>query len=166
MTHCAKYQLNYYVKTLVDRKLHNIHGKIIKECIKRNLIPFNLGIGYNTQTNKKELIMPQSWISATLENYKKHINKISLTSSSLKKDFFACLVSTNEDFIDWFKLRMGDFENLNENINKGNYKLNGIQLIVNLSDKDKNLLKFDKEKIHPELINNKFSQFINNSSII
>ena len=98
--------------------------------------------------------------------YKKHINKISLTSSSLKKDFFACLVSTNEDFIDWFKLRMGDFENLNENINKGNYKLNGIQLIVNLSDKDKNLLKFDKEKIHPELINNKFSQFINNSSII
>ena len=31
--HCANYQLNYYVTTLVDRKLHNIHGKIIKECI-------------------------------------------------------------------------------------------------------------------------------------
>ena len=33
MTHCANYQLNYYVTTLVDRKLHNIHGKVIKECI-------------------------------------------------------------------------------------------------------------------------------------
>ena len=25
--------MNFYVTTLVDRKLHNIHGKIIKECI-------------------------------------------------------------------------------------------------------------------------------------
>jgi hypothetical protein len=33
VTHCANYQLNYYVTTLVDRKLHNIHGKVIKECI-------------------------------------------------------------------------------------------------------------------------------------
>ena len=98
--------------------------------------------------------------------YKKHINKINLSNLSLNKDFFACLISTNEDFIDWFKLRIGDFENLNENINKQNYTLDGIQLIVNLNSEDKNLLKFDKEKIHPELINNKFSEFINNSSFV
>ena len=98
--------------------------------------------------------------------YKKHINTINHIDPILRKDFFACLVSTNENFIDWFKLRIGDFEKLNETTDKGNYTLNGIQLIGNLNNEYKNLLKFDKEKIHPELINNKFSQFINNSIVI
>ena len=160
--------INYHYLIMSQQDL--LQNEVIEELLRERS---NYYVSQNKNPDFWILTSPEYIEDKNVKNklvnsnfYKKHINKISLTSSSLKKDFFACLVSTNEDFIDWFKLRMGDFENLNENINKGNYKLNGIQLIVNLSDKDKNLLKFDKEKIHPELINNKFSQFINNSSII
>ncbi len=160
--------INYHYLIMSQQDL--LQNEVIEELLRERS---NYYVSQNKNPDFWILTSPEYIEDKNVKNklansnfYKKHINKIGLANSSLKKDFFACLVSTNEDFIDWFKLRMGDFENLNENINKENYRLNGIQLIVNLNDKNKNLLKFDKEKIHPELINNKFSQFINNSSII
>ena len=46
---------------------------IKKLYLKNGLIPFGCGIGWNTQTKKKELILQLNWINATNENYKDFI---------------------------------------------------------------------------------------------
>ena len=160
--------INYHYLIMSQQDL--LQNQVIEELLRERS---NYYVSQNKNPDFWILTSPEYIENVNVKNkllnssfYKKHSNEISLISSSLKKDFFACLVSTNEDFIDWFKLRIGDFENLNENINKQNYKLDGIQLIIDSNSTNKNLLKFNKNKIHPELITNKFSQFINNSSMV
>ena len=160
--------INYHYLIMSQQDL--LQDQVIEELLRERS---NYYISQNKNPDFWILTSPEYIENKIVKNklinssfYKKHINKINLTNSSLTKDFFACLISTNKDFIDWFKLRIGDFENLNENIDKKNYRLDGIQLIINSSIENKNLLKFNKEKIHPELINKKFYEFINNSNFI
>ena len=160
--------INYHYLIMSQQDL--LQNQVIEELLRERS---NYYISQNKNPDFWILTSPEYIEDNNIKNkilnssfYKKHINEISVINSSLKRDFFACLVSTNKDFIDWFKLRLGDFENLSENINKENYRLDGIQLTINSNSNNINLLKFNKEKIHPELVNNKFSQFINNSNII
>ena len=50
-------------------------NKLIKSYIKNDLAPFSLTIGWNTTTNKKELVLPFKWVDVNIKNYKEHINK-------------------------------------------------------------------------------------------
>ena len=160
--------INYHYLIMSQQEL--LQNQVIEELLRERS---NYYISQNKNPDFWILTSPEFVENDIIKNkllgsnfYKKHIKEISLINLHAKKNFFACLVSTNKDFIDWFKLRIGDFENLDENINKQDYKLDGAQVNIDFSSFNKNLLKFDKEKIHPELINNKFSQFINNSGKI
>ena len=93
--------------------------------------------------------------------YKKNKKLINLTEDS-EKQFYSALVSTNADFIGWFKLRIGDFEEIGSNINKENYKLDGIYLKTEEKLFDNNI-NFDKKFIHPNILEKQFSNFAKNS---
>ena len=94
--------------------------------------------------------------------YKKNQKLINLTENS-GQEFYTALVSTNMDFIDWFKLRIGDFEELNNNVNKENYKVDGIHLQLGSEISKKDLLNFKEKSIHPNILKQQFSNFIDNS---
>ena len=109
-------------------------------------------------------IVKEAKINNKIKNsafYKKNINLINSTENS-GKEFYSALVSTNEDFIDWFKLRIGDFEELDKNINKENYRLDGIHLKLNSEVNNKDSLNFKEKSIHPNLLKKQFSNFIDN----
>jgi hypothetical protein len=94
--------------------------------------------------------------------YKKNKKLINLAENS-KQEFYSVLVSTNLDFIDWFKLRIGDFEEIDVDIVKDNYKVDGIYLKLEPKIFDKNILNINEKLVHPNILKEQFSNFINNS---
>ena len=91
--------------------------------------------------------------------YKQYKNKIVVSNQNKESEYYGCIVSSNEDYIGWLKLRIGDFEEINNlrNIEK-TYKVNGLYGVT----ENGNILKSNPEKIHQELIKKKFIEFLNN----
>jgi hypothetical protein len=64
--------------------------------------------------------------------------KLSKTSFYKKynNSFYSVLISTDYEFINWIKLRIGDFENIeNPNLNLLNYSINGLYGVLNNPNK-------------------------------
>lgn len=126
-------------------------------------------------SNKKSL---DFWITLSPTFIKKFelINIIQKTNfyKQQKKDilfsnnqyFFACLISTNREFIDWIKLRLGYFEEMNESdvYFKGtekefrtSYTSDGITGSFDIHDEnDLSILSSNKLTIHPNIQVNKY----------
>ena len=121
-------------------------NKLIKSYIKNDLAPFSLTIGWNTTTNKKELVLPFKWVDVNIKNYKEHINKDIIKS---KKEE---VINLNN----CLGLKMGT-------TTQDNYKIIGLD-IDNKEDKDDifNGVKKWKELLKEHNINNcvSFNTFI------
>ena len=89
--------------------------------------------------------------------YQQYKDQILVSNDIVNSNFYACIISSNEEYIGWLKLRIGDFENIN-NLRTTDklYKVNGIYGITD----EKNILKSNPNKIHPELIKTKFTNFL------
>ena len=72
-------------------------------------------------------------------------------------------IFANSDFIDWFKLRIGDFEEIGSNINKKNYKIDGNHLKIESQSFNNDLLNFNEKYINPIILEKQFSNFVKNS---
>jgi hypothetical protein len=75
------------------------------------------------------------------------------------KEFYGVLISTNEEFMRWIKLRLGYFENINEfnknNTNQFSYISDGVFGIIN-NQNFKNILQSQTNFLHPDILINKF----------
>ena len=96
--------------------------ELIKNYIKNDLVPFSFSIGWNTNNNKKELIMPINWASCNKDNYKEHINKKVIES---KKEGIINIKNC-------LGLKMGT-------ITKDNFKIIGLDIDNKPDDKEKNI---------------------------
>jgi len=110
-------------------------------------------------------IIKDEKINSKIKNsafYKKNKKLINLDENS-NQEFYTALVSTNSEFIDWFKLRIGDFEELDANSDKENYKIDGIYLKLVNNDFKNNLLNLKQKLIHPTILKKQFSNFVDSS---
>ena len=86
------------------------------------------------------------------------LEKISKTNYlkkfNIEKLFFAVIISTNLEFINWIKLRLGYFEDANNNIQK-NFKSDGIYLEITNSNNEK-LLSNNYLALTPEILTERF----------
>jgi hypothetical protein len=84
--------------------------------------------------------------------------KCSFFNQNNHSEFYAALVSTDEEFMRWIKLRLGYFENINE-ITKNNHNVSyvsdGIAGIIN-KENNSNVLESNPTYLHPEILVNKY----------
>jgi hypothetical protein len=83
------------------------------------------------------------------------------------EEYFSSILTFNKEFFVWMQLRLGDFEDINLiNDNKLNdnklkdFRVDGIKGEFILDTFDFNILKSKSNKIHPDLMLLKFSNFI------
>ena len=88
--------------------------------------------------------------------YKQYKHKILVSDKNINSEFYCCVVSSNEDYLGWLKLRIGDFEEINNLRENDKYKVNGLYGIT----ENGNILKSNFNKIHPELMKIKFTNFL------
>jgi hypothetical protein len=66
------------------------------------------------------------------------------------REFYAALISTNVEFINWIKLRLGDFEDLDQKIlSTSSFRSDGVfgKLILNTE----NILESSPNYLHPDI---------------
>ena len=79
-----------------------------------------------------------------------------------KKEYFSSILTFNREFFVWMQLRLGDFEDidLNNDNKERTFKVDGIKGELILNNLDCNILECKSNRIHPDLIISKFSDFI------
>lgn len=92
--------------------------------------------------------------------YFQQVDKIqcSFLGKHNNSEFYASLISTDEEFMRWIKLRLGYFENLDEitkNNHNASYVSDGGYGILN-SNKIKNILSSNPNYLHPDILVDKF----------
>jgi len=139
-----------------------LENEVIEELLREKSYYY---ISQNKNPDLWILISPEflnnKQIKENLRNssfYKQYKNQIIVSNNNIDSEFYGCIVSSNEDYIGWLKLRIGDFEDINNLRNSEKiYKVNGISGIT----EDGNILKSNPNNIHPELIKRKFTGFLN-----
>lgn len=94
--------------------------------------------------------------------YNQKINKIKTSNiSDDNLEFYTALVSLDKEFMDWVKLRLGYFENIdevsNQNVNL-NYISDGVYGKFESSQLSCSILEYDKNFLHPDLLVDKFKK--------
>lgn len=93
--------------------------------------------------------------------YNQKKNKIKASSvSDNNLEFYTALVSLDKEFMDWIKLRLGYFENIDEMTNQNlNYISDGIYGKVDISESSSiSFLESNKDFLHPDLLVDKFKK--------
>jgi hypothetical protein len=84
--------------------------------------------------------------------------KCSFFNENNISEFYAALISTDEEFMRWIKLRLGYFENINE-ITKNNHSVSyvsdGVAGIID-TEKNLNVLHSNPTYLHPQILVNKY----------
>jgi hypothetical protein len=78
------------------------------------------------------------------------------------EEYFSSILTFNKEFFVWMQLRLGDFEDINliyDNKLK-DFRVDGIKGEFILDTSDLNILKSKSNKIHPDLMVLKFSNFV------
>ena len=75
--------------------------------------------------------------------------------------YYSAFVSNDKDFIKWIELRIGYFEEINNNIKNKNYVSDGIkgEFIYSLNI---NILEYSKNKIDPDILSKKYRTILQN----
>ena len=96
-------------------------------------------------------------------------NKIIFNSKENKKiEFYAALVSLDKEFMNWIKLRLGYFEEINNfEIEKANGfyvsdGIYGIKTYENVNNSENSFLLDNNNFIHPDILGEKLSDSIKN----
>jgi hypothetical protein len=78
------------------------------------------------------------------------------------EEYFSSILTFNKEFFVWMQLRLGDFEDINLiNDNKlKDFRVDGIKGEFILDTFNFNILKSKSNKIHPDLMVLKFSNFV------
>lgn len=97
-----------------------------------------------------------------------YYKKLNYNSEKMFVEPFSCIVSMNKEFLEWIKLRLGYFENIN--LNKGSfenfYQSNGIYgELENFSPYNNNPLKSNNYNLDKNILGNKFSKVLENLSV-
>ena len=141
--------MNITYHYLIMSQTDFLYNQVIEELLREKS-------NYYISQNKKR----DFWVLTSPQIIKnKEINdKIKETSfyfmnrkliNSSEQFFCNALVSTNSDFIDWFKLRIGDFEEIGSNVSKKKYKIDGIHLKIESQSFNNDLLNFSEKYINP-----------------
>ena len=89
--------------------------------------------------------------------YKQHKSEI---QSDSENEFYCALITLNKDFLNWIKLRLGYFENLDDlKLMDSNFASDGI-----FGTLDKNInspLKNKENFLNPEILTNRYKKMLN-----
>jgi hypothetical protein len=73
-------------------------------------------------------------------------------------EFFGTIISSDIEFIKWFKLRLGDFENI-ENLNKNSFNSNGLYGKINIKNNEKiSILTSNNNYLHPSILIKRYTK--------
>jgi len=105
--------------------------------------------------NIKEKIKSSNFYNQKLSSIKSLINSNS--------EFYATLISSDKDFINWMKVRLGAFEELTQVNNNKNTRYDGIFGYFKINDNNKNInpLKSFKNYLHPDIFIERNKKFLN-----
>ena len=87
--------------------------------------------------------------------YNQQKQNISYQFQKKESDFYATLISTDQEFLRWIKLRLGYFENIDEEIkleDKRTYVSDGISGVLVWENEKLSPLKSRKNYLHPDII--------------
>jgi hypothetical protein len=88
------------------------------------------------------------------QNYKKRM------SSNINSSFFSVLITSNKEFLEWIKLRIGYFEDLNSNYNPNNYTIDGLYGVIE-GIESASILNSNNNILDPKLLIQKYTEIIN-----
>lgn len=155
--------MEYFYLVLTQQDM--LQKQVIEEIIRERT---NYYISRNDSFNFWILISPLFLLESTrLEKikqsnfYSQNVNNI----YSNDKHYFSAIVSTNSQYINWIKLRLGYFENIDE-LNFNNYdntfRSDGICGKLTKEDlKISSPFSFMKNNFHPDIILTNFKVFLN-----
>ena len=85
--------------------------------------------------------------------YNQQKKDISYKIEKKEENFYGALISLDAEFINWIKLRLGYFENIDEEIKKGTYISDGIHGVLSWKKEEKiSPLKSRKNYLHPDIV--------------
>jgi hypothetical protein len=93
--------------------------------------------------------------------YNQQKDKINYKFQNKESDFYATLISTDQEFLRWIKLRLGYFENIDEEIKmeeKRNYVSDGVSGVLIWENEKLSPLKSRKNYLHPDIIVNNYKK--------
>ena len=140
-----------------------LYNQVIEELLREKS---NYFISQNKKRDFWVLTSPQIIKNKEINNKIKESNfylKNKELINSSEEFFCNALVSTNLEFIDWFKLRIGDFEEIDANVNKKDYRIDGIYLKIENKISNNDILNFNKKSIDSTILEKQFSNFVKNS---
>ena len=140
-----------------------LYNQVIEELLREKS---NYFISQNKKRDFWVLTSPQIIKNKEINNKIKESNfylKNKELINSSEEFFCNALVSTNSEFIDWFKLRIGDFEEIDANVNKKDYRIDGIYLKIENKISNNDILNFNKKSIDSTILEKQFSNFVKNS---
>ena len=157
--------INYYFLAFSQQYL--LENEVIEETIRERT---NYYIAQNKKSDFWISISPnflkEEKINTQLKNtnyFKNNKSKIILNESN--SEYYGVIISNNISFIDWLKLRLGDFENLNSNnliYLKNNYTVSGIFGTISSSDLNQDSFKSNNNQIHPDIVTKKINLSLKN----
>ena len=155
--------INYYF--LVFSQQYLLENEVIEETIRER------SNYYITQNKKNDFwisISPNFLKEKNLNNkikntnyFRKNRSNILLNEKESDNEYYAVIISNNLSFIDWLKLRLGDFEilqNDNSKISKNDYTVSGIYGEILNSNIVEDSFKSNINLIHPDLITKKLNK--------
>lgn len=141
-----------------------LQNQVIEEILREKAAYFNsrkknpdfwilIDPGFLRETNLLNQIHKTKFYFQHLENI-----KCSFLGKENPSEFYASLISTDEEFMRWVKLRLGYFENLDEitkNNHNATYVSDGAYGILN-ANQCKKILISNPNFLHPDILINKF----------
>ena len=155
--------MNITYHYLIMSQTNFLYSQVIEELLREKS---NYYISQNKKRDFWVLTSPQIIKNKQISDKIKETSFYSMNRElidSSEQFFCNALVSTNSDFIDWFKLRIGDFEEIGSNVSKKNYKIDGIHLKIENQSFNNDLLNFNEKYINPIILEKQFSNFVKNS---
>ena len=152
--------INYYFLAFSQQYL--LENEVIEETIRERT---NY---YITQNKKSDFwislsptFLKKKEISDQLKktNYFKN-NKSKITLKESDNEYYAVIISNNLSFIDWLRLRLGDFEDLNNTNSlylENNYTVSGVFGKISHCDLEQNSFKSNNNLVHPDIVSKKLN---------
>lgn len=82
-----------------------------------------------------------------------------LTTKYSSRAFYSVLITTNKEFFDWIKLRIGSFENIDDKIEQNSYTYDGVFGELLSSDKYFSL-KSNLDLLHPDIVLRNYNKIL------
>jgi len=155
-------KVDYYYVIMSQKSL--LENQVIEEILRERATYYSI---------KNRIVDFWILISPEFVYSKEILNKIHLSNFFIKnkkdiifseftknknREFYCSLISTDKEFLQWFKLRVGYFEDINK-LEKNNFVSDGVMGIISTTNEENfSILKSNPNILNPSILLNKYKK--------